>query len=77
MAVLTREELKSQLQRRLTSDILEQSWYWIDLANGLRNLNREQSLPHLLRCAEAGGDHISPPPGAATALIGRLAAPIF
>src|SRR5439155_4121970 len=34
-----------------------QSWYWIDLANGLRNLHREQSLPQLLRCAEAGGDH--------------------
>src|SRR5438552_13219263 len=49
--------LERQLQRRLTSDSLEQSWYWIDLANGLRNLNREQSLPHLLRCAEAGGDH--------------------
>ncbi len=49
--------LERQLQRRLTSDILEQSWYWIDLANGLRNLNREQSLPHLLRCAELGGDH--------------------
>src|SRR5436190_3116644 len=49
--------LERQLQRRLTNDVLEQSWYWIDLANGLRNLNREQSLPHLLRCAEAGGDH--------------------
>src|SRR5437868_11894775 len=49
--------LERQLQRRLTSDAIEQSWYWIDLANGLRNLNREQSLPQLLRCAEAGGDH--------------------
>jgi HEAT repeat protein len=49
--------LERQLERRLTNDVLEQSWYWIDLANGLRNLNREQSLPHLLRCAEAGGDH--------------------
>src|SRR6266404_9374694 len=49
--------LERQLERRLSSDILEQSWYWIDLANGLRNLHREQSLPHLLRCAEAGGDH--------------------
>src|SRR5437762_399132 len=49
--------LERQLERRLSSDILEQSWYWIDLANGLRNLNREQSLPHLLRCAEANGDH--------------------
>jgi hypothetical protein len=49
--------LERQLTRRLTNDVLEQSWYWIDLANGLRNLNREQSLPHLLECAEAGGDH--------------------
>jgi hypothetical protein len=48
--------LERQLQRRLTEDLLEQSWYWIDLANGLRVLNREQSLPHLLRCSEAAGD---------------------
>src|SRR5215831_12476570 len=48
--------LERQLQRRLTDDQIEQSWYWIDLANGLRSLNREQSLPHLLRCAEAAGD---------------------
>src|SRR5712691_5300906 len=45
--------LERQLQRRLTEDQIEQSWYWIDLANGLRSLNREQSLPHLLRCSEA------------------------
>jgi hypothetical protein len=44
--------LERQLQRRLTEDQIEQSWYWIDLANGLRTLNRSQSLPHLLRCAE-------------------------
>ncbi len=48
--------LERQLNRRLSSDNLEQSWYWIDLAGGLRNLNREQSLPHLLRCAEVAGD---------------------
>jgi HEAT repeat protein len=48
--------LERQLHRRLSGDTLEQSWYWIDLANGLRNLQRAQSLPHLLRCAEAGGD---------------------
>jgi hypothetical protein len=48
--------LERQLQRRLTSDQLEQSWYWIDLANGLRSLNRVESLPHLLRCAEAAGE---------------------
>jgi hypothetical protein len=48
--------LERQLQRRLTEDQIEQSWYWIDLASGLRSLNRSQSLPHLLRCAEAAGD---------------------
>jgi hypothetical protein len=48
--------LERQLERRLTDDQIEQSWYWIDLANNLRTLNREQSLPHLLRCAEAAGD---------------------
>src|SRR5947208_6764559 len=47
--------LERQLNRRLSDDVLEQSWYWIDLANGLRTLNREQSLPHLLRCSEAAG----------------------
>ena len=48
--------LERQLQRRLTDDAIEQAWYWIDLANGLRSLNRAQSLPHLLRCAESAGD---------------------
>lgn len=48
--------LERQLQRRLTEDQIEQSWYWIDLANGLRSLNREQSLPHLLRCTEQAGE---------------------
>src|SRR5207253_6798076 len=48
--------LERQLHRRLTEDQIEQSWYWIDLASGLRSFNREQSLPHLLRCAEAAGD---------------------
>src|ERR1700723_358079 len=47
--------LERQLERRLTDDAIEQSWYWIDLANGLRSLNRAQSLPHLLRCAESAG----------------------
>src|SRR5207237_4993400 len=45
--------LERQLRRRLTDDQIEQAWYWIDLANGLRTLNRSQSLPHLLRCAES------------------------
>jgi hypothetical protein len=48
--------LERQLARRLTDDQIEQAWYWIDLANGLRSLNRAQSLPHLLRCAEAAGE---------------------
>src|SRR6516164_7497525 len=48
--------LERQLQRRLTDDRIEQAWYWIDLANGLRALNRAQSLPHLLRCAESASD---------------------
>src|SRR5437588_3490978 len=48
--------LERQLHRRLTDDEIEQSWYWIDLASGLRTLNRAQSLPHLLRCAEVAGD---------------------
>jgi hypothetical protein len=45
--------LERQLQRRLTEDHVEQSWYWIDLASSLRTLNRQESLPHLFRCAEA------------------------
>jgi hypothetical protein len=48
--------LERQLQRRLTDDAVEQSWYWIDLANGLRTLNRAQSLPPLLRCAESAAE---------------------
>lgn len=48
--------LERQLQRRLTDDQVEQAWYWIDLASSLRTLNREQSLPHLLRCAETAHD---------------------
>src|SRR3984957_18091707 len=48
--------LERQLQRRLTEDQIEQAGYWIALANGLRALNRAQSLPHLLRCAELAGE---------------------
>src|SRR5947209_11796339 len=48
--------LERQLHRHLTDDQIEQSWYWIDLAHGLRALNRSQSLPHLLRCAETACD---------------------
>src|SRR5262245_1072156 len=49
--------LERQLKRRLTSDKLEQSWYWIDLASSLRILNREQSLPLLLRCAQSASNN--------------------
>src|SRR5204863_3158739 len=45
--------LERQLQKRLTGDQVEQSWYWIDLPSSLRGLNREQSLPLLLTCADA------------------------
>src|SRR3954466_13810216 len=31
--------LQRQLGRRLSDDPVEQSWYWIDLAHGLRSLN--------------------------------------
>lgn len=48
--------LERQLQRHLTDDDLEQAWYRIDLAGSLRVLNRAESLPHLLRCADAAGD---------------------
>ncbi len=44
--------LERQLERRLTDNQIEQAWYWIDVANGLRSLNREQSVPNLLRCAD-------------------------
>ena len=44
--------LEGQLQRRISDDHLEQSWYQIDIVTGLRQLNREESLPKLLRCAD-------------------------
>jgi HEAT repeat protein len=45
--------LERQLQRRLCVNQLEQAWYWVDVAASLRALNRQESLPHLLRCSEA------------------------
>jgi HEAT repeat protein len=48
--------LERQLLRRLSDNQLEQSWYWIDLANSLRNLNREESLPLLLNCVSSSDD---------------------
>lgn len=44
--------LERQLHRRHSDDQIEQAWYWIDLANGLRTLNRGQSLPSLLQTTE-------------------------
>lgn len=48
--------LERQLERRHTNDQIEQAWYWIDLASSLRTINRSQSLPFLLRCAEDAED---------------------
>src|SRR5436309_3282198 len=48
--------LRGQLHRRLSDDPVEQSWYWIDLAHGLRRLNREECLPDLLRCPASAAD---------------------
>mgnify|MGYP001197185634 CR=1 FL=1 len=50
------EILEKQLRRQIARDPLEQSWYWIDLANSLRMLNREESLGALLECAAAAPD---------------------
>ncbi len=48
--------LERQLKRHLSDDRLEQTWYHIDLASGLRHLNRSESLPHLLRCIDSIAD---------------------
>jgi hypothetical protein len=48
--------LERQLERHLSDDRLEQTWYRIDLASGLRQLNRSESLPHLLRCVDFGAE---------------------
>jgi hypothetical protein len=47
--------LERQFDRRLSDDALEQAWYRLDLACGLRRMNRLQSLPVLVRAA-AGAD---------------------
>ncbi len=44
--------LERQLTRRISSDLIEQAWYWIDLVQALRALNRCESLPSLFRCSE-------------------------
>jgi len=40
--------LVHQLERRLSSDPVEQSWYWADVAGGLRELHRPDTLQLLL-----------------------------
>ncbi|MSU77482.1 MAG: hypothetical protein EXS16_05220 [Gemmataceae bacterium] len=40
--------LERQLERRLSNNLLDQSWYWVDLAVNLRMLQRQESLPFLL-----------------------------
>jgi HEAT repeat protein len=48
--------LERQLRRQLSANPMDQAWYWIDLANSLRNLNREESLPHLFECVAESDD---------------------
>lgn len=43
--------LERQLVQRLTPDPVEQAWYWIDVAQALRRLNRTAALPAVLHCA--------------------------
>jgi hypothetical protein len=45
--------LERQLARTHTGDPVEQSWYWVDVAIALRQLNHADALPAVLRCAEA------------------------
>ena len=45
--------LEHLLARPLSSDPVEQAWYWLDIAGALRRLNRHAALPAILRCAEA------------------------
>src|SRR5262245_41295514 len=48
--------LQRQLERRLSPDPVEQSWYWIDLAHILRHLHRADSVPYLLRCSASAAE---------------------
>jgi hypothetical protein len=52
--------LEAQLRQRLTRDPIDQTLYWNDVAHCLRNLNREESLPLILKCADQAIN--SPPP---------------
>ncbi|MBN9117579.1 MAG: HEAT repeat domain-containing protein [Planctomycetes bacterium] len=53
--------LERQLARPLCADPVEQSWYWLDVAAGLRRMNRTEALPSVLRCTDAAAGL---PPGA-------------
>ena len=44
--------LERQLVRTLSRDPIEQTWYWADVASGLRRLRHRPALPALLRCAD-------------------------
>jgi hypothetical protein len=46
--------LHRQLECRVSNDAIEQSWYWIDVAQSLRRLQNAESMPHLLRCPATG-----------------------
>lgn len=48
--------LEKQLTRTLSRDPVEQSWYWVDVASGLRRLNRTDALPAVLKCADSAAD---------------------
>jgi hypothetical protein len=52
--------LEVLLARPLTGDPVEQAWYWVDVAAGLRRLNRTEALQAVLRCADAAAQL---PPG--------------
>ena len=47
--------LERQVQRRIGTDPVEQSWYLLDLAHGLRMMDRGACLPALLRRVSAEG----------------------
>jgi hypothetical protein len=53
--------LERQLTRPLTGDPVEQAWYWVDVAAGLRVLRRTEALSAVLHCADAAAGL---PPGA-------------
>ncbi|VTT97134.1 hypothetical protein : : HEAT_2 [Gemmataceae bacterium] len=45
--------LERQLARKHTQDPVEQTWYWADVAAGLRHLHHTVALPAVLRCVDA------------------------